>query len=136
MPTTRLTGGKAEAIATDPLYGIRNLFLLMPHLPLTASAEIEYAKADPALLVQMADTAEATILMVHVSVSAIGQMLSRLTLFGSDDEVGADAVETLGWLLTELGDFAAVAFRIATACRAHTLDFAPDNIVITPNVRP
>lgn len=136
MPTTRPPGGKSEAVTTDPLYGIKNLFLLMPHLPVTASAEIEYAKADPALLVQMADTAEATILMVHVSVSAIGQMLARLTLFGSNDEVNADAVETLGWLLAELGDFAAVAFRIARACRAHTLDFAPDNIVITPNVRP
>lgn len=135
MPTTRPTA-KAEAIVTDPLYGIRNLFLLMPYLPVTTSAEIDYKAADPALLVQMADTAEATILMVHVSVSAIGQLLSRLTLFGSNDEVGADAVEALGWLLAELGDFAAVAFHIARACRVHTLDFAPDNIVITPNVRP
>lgn len=124
-------------LATDlSPYAIRGIFLLMPYLPLTGANAIDYDAADPAVLAQLADTAEAIILMAGLSVSAIGRVLSRLSLFGTTDEVATDTIEALGWLLGELGDFTNLAFTIATTCRAQTFDYQPGEIEIIPLVKP
>lgn len=115
---------------------IRDLLLQLPLLTVTSELDIDYAAADPALLVQLADNAETAMRTIHLGISATGQLLARSAPEIECREVCGDAVEALGWLMAELGEFAAVAHCIAIACRRHTADYSPRTTKIIPNVRP
>lgn len=116
---------------------IRDFLLQLPHLTVTAELDIDYAAAaDPALLVQLADNAETAMRTIHLGISATGQLLARSAPEIECGEVSGDAIEALGWLTAELGEFAAVAHSIAVACRRHTADYSPRTTKIIPNVRP
>jgi hypothetical protein len=108
----------------------------MPHLPLIATSEVDYSAANPALLVQVADAADAALLIIHIGTAAIGRLLARTATdpFGEDDF--ADAVEALGWLVAELNDFAIAAHRISGRCRQLTYDYAPEIPDSLPLVKP
>lgn len=134
-PTLSADGHELPSTSESP-YALHNLFMLVPYMPVDANGAIDYGAADPALLVQVAHTAEVVVLMSHMSITAIGQILSRLTLFATDDEVGTDAIEVLGALLSELGDLAAVAVHVSRKCRNETYDYAPDVVENILLVRP
>ena len=126
-------GGSSAAIGTAR--PIRDLLLLLPHLSVTAKLDIDYAAADPALLVQLADNAETAMLTIHLGMSAMGQLLARSAPEVECGELSGDAVEALGWLMSELGELAAVSHCIAVACRRHTADYAPRTTKAVPNAR-
>lgn len=131
---TRDNGGLcATTQATRP---VRDLLLLLPHLAVTTKSDIDYAAADPALLLQLADNAETAMRTIHLGMSAMGRLLARSAPEIECREMSGDAVEALGWLMAELGEFAAVVHCIAVACRRHTADYAPRTTKIIPNVRP
>lgn len=132
MATTSPTGQDVEPSA----YALCNLLLLVPHLPLTTTSELDYTAADPALLVQLADAADATLLIIHIGTSAIGRLLARTATEPFGEEAIADAVEVLGWLVAELGDLAGAVHKISAACRLHTHDYAPDAVTTIPLARP
>lgn len=113
-----------------------NLLLLMPYLSPTSVSEIDYPTADPALLVQIADAADASLLIIHIGTSAIGRLLARTTTEPFSGTDGADVIEALGWLVAELNDLAGAAHRLSTKCRQHTYDYAPDTVTHFPLVRP
>jgi hypothetical protein len=115
---------------------MRDLLLQLPLLTITAELEINYAAADPALLVQLADSAEVTMRSIHLGTAAIGQLLARAAPEIECGEISADVIEGLGWLLAELGDAAAVAHSLGAGCRRHTADYAPRTIKTVPNARP
>lgn len=118
-------------------FAICNLLLLMPHLPVTETSEIDYAAADPALLVQLADAAESTLLIIHLGTSGIGLLLAKSAMEAFNDEAIANYIETLGWLVAELNAFAEVVHKMAVTCRRLTHDYAPQGIAATiPNVKP
>jgi hypothetical protein len=110
--------------------------LLLPHLMATDEADIDYAAADPALLVLLADNAETTMRIVHLGLSALGLLLANSAPEVETQEISGDAVEALGWLMAELGELAAVSHCIAVACRRHTADYAPRTTKTISNVRP
>jgi hypothetical protein len=113
-----------------------NLLLLMPHLPVTSMAEVDYVAANPDLLAQIADAADASLLIVYIGTSAIGRLLAQAETEPFNDARSVDAIEALGWLVAELNDMAGVVHRISAACRRHTFDYAPDSITTIPLVRP
>ena len=114
---------------------MRDLLLQLPLLTVTTELDIDYVAADPALLVQLADNAETAMRTIHLGMSAMGQLLARSAPEIECREMSGDAVEALGWLMAELGEFAAVAHCIAVACRRHTADYSPDIIDHIPNAR-
>ena len=132
MTTTSALRQDAEPSA----YAICNLLLLMPHIPLTANSEVDYKAADPALLVPLADAADAALLIIHIGTAAIGRLLARTASDPFDEEELADVVESLGWLVAELNDFATVAHNISGRCRQLTYDYAPAIPNSFPLVKP
>lgn len=121
----------------DPsAYAICNLLLLMPHLPLTATSEVDYGAAEPALIAQLADAADATLLIIHIGTAAIGGLLARAATDPFGEEELADVVESLGRLVAELNDLATVAHKISGRCRQLTYDYAPEATSSVPLAKP
>ncbi|WP_432380542.1 hypothetical protein [Duganella sp. P38] len=131
MATTSAPRKDAEPSA----YAICNLLLLMPHLPLIATSELNYSAADPALLVQLADAADAALLIIHIGTAAIGRLLARAATDPFGEEERADVVESLGWLVAELNDLATVAHKISGRCRQLTYDYSPEILNSLPLVK-
>ena len=104
---------------------MRDLLLQLPLLAARPGETIQYEEADAFLLAQIAENAEVAMNTIHLGLSAVGQILARAAPEVETGEISGDATEALGWLLAELGDFAATAFCLSAACRRHTADFAP-----------
>jgi hypothetical protein len=104
---------------------MRDLLLLMPHLPIRSKCEIDYEAADAALLVDIARHAETTLRTVHMGTSAIGELLVYVSPEIGTGEFPANTIEALGWLLAELGDLAATAHLLMAGCQHYTSDYAP-----------
>lgn len=115
---------------------MRDLILQLPLLNVTPSLEIDYPAADAALLVQVADNAESAMHVVQLGLSAVGQLLVRAAPEVEAGEISGNSIEALGWLMSELGDFSATAFALASACRRFTSDYAPYQSRHVPGVRP
>lgn len=112
----------SRANAVRPL---RSLLQQLPKLPLTKKQEIDFPAADPALLVAIAEDAETTMHVIHLGIGAIGGLLASASVEIEDGTVGADSVESLGYLMAELGDLAAGAMVLAARCRQETTDYTP-----------
>ncbi len=125
-----------QSPADSSAFSFFNLLLLMPHLSLTSRSEVDYAGADPALLMQLADAADSALLITHIGTSAIGHLLAQVRTEPLCDETVADSVEVLGWLVAELGELASAVHKISAACRRHTHDYAPDTVTTVPLARP
>ena len=104
---------------------IRNLLKYLPRLPLKKSQEIDFEGADAELLVAIADDAETTVSVLHYGVGAIGHLLSQAAVAIEDGSVSADCVESLGYLIAELGDLGAGCMTLAAQCRRETHDCRP-----------
>lgn len=125
-----------QAAPDSSEFSFYNLLLLMPHLPLTSKSEIDYAAADPALLMQLADASDAVLLIIHIGTSAIGRLLAQAEAEPFSNARSLDAIEALGWLVAELNDMAGAVNRISAACRRHTFDYAPVAVKTIPLARP
>lgn len=134
MRASRDNGGLCTT--TQAMRPMRDLLLQLPLLTVTRELDIDYAAADPALLVQLADNAETAMRTIHLGLSAVGLLLAHSAPEIETRDISADATEALGWLMAELGEFAAVAHCIAIACRRHAADYSPRTVKIIPNVRP
>lgn len=115
---------------------MRDLILQLPLLNVTPSLEIDYPAADAALLVQVADNAETAMHVVQLGLSVVGQLLVRAAPEVEAGEISGNSIEALGWLMSELGDFSATAFALASACRRFTSDYAPYQSRHVPGARP
>ena len=104
---------------------MRDLILQLPLLNVTPTLEIDYPAADAALLVQVADNAETAMHVVQLGLSAVGQLLVRAAPEVETGEISGDAIESLGWLMAELGELAGCCFALAASCREHLADAAP-----------
>ena len=104
---------------------LRDLLLLMPLLSVSDLNDIDYNAADPALLIQIAANAELSMRTLHRGTAAIGRLLVAVSPEIGTGEFSADAMESVGWLLVELGDLAATAQCLSVACNRYTADYAP-----------
>jgi hypothetical protein len=115
---------------TLPSRPLRSLLLLLPLLSAQPGSKVAYGVADPDLLVQLAEDAEAVIGTVQLGSSAIGQLMAHAAPEIEDRTVCSDTVEALGWLLSELNDAAATLMVLMAECRQSTVDYAPPKRVV------
>lgn len=121
-----------DAVPQLSAHPLRDFILQLPLLSVNEKSEIYYEQADPALLIQLADNGEIVMRTIHLGLSAIGLLLAN-----SAPEIETpEAIEALGWLLAEWGEFAAVAHCISAGCRRQITDYMPENIKVISNVRP
>ncbi len=69
------------------------------------------------LLRSLAEDAEATMSSIHQGLGAVGHLLAHSAVPIEDGSIGADSVESLGFLMGELGDLAAACMKLAAHCR-------------------
>ena len=127
---------RAKRNAEETPRPMRDLILQLPLLNVTPSLEIDYPAADTELLAQIADNAETALHVVQLGLSAVGQLLVRAAPEVEAGEISKDSIEALGWLMSELGDFSATAFALASACRRFTSNFTPYQSRYVPGARP
>ena len=108
--------------ATRPM---RDLLANLPLLPLTKKQEVNFQAASPDLLVAIAADAETTLYVIHMGIGAIGQLLAHSAVVIEDGTIGADCVENVGFLMSELGDLASQCITLAARCRRETVDYSP-----------
>lgn len=113
------------ASRTIALRPMRDLMARLPALPLTGAQEVDFAAADPALLVAIAEDAEMLMGAMHHGIGAIGQLLANSAVMVEDGTISADCLEALGFLMAELGDMAASCMTLAAHCRRETADYHP-----------
>ena len=107
---------RKRSIRYDPTVGhtalqpMRDLLRLLPQLPVSALGQPDFDAASPALLVQLAESAEVLHNTFNLGVVAIGQLLADASPEIDDGTVGQDTVEAIGWLLAELGTGSAICF--------------------------
>ena len=126
----------ADRLPIPSIRPLRDFVLQLPLLPVNDKSEIYYAAADPALLVQLADNGDIAMRTVHLGLSAIGLLLANSGAEFEAREISADAMESLGWLLAEWGEFAAVAHSISAGCQRHITDYRPGVITVISNAKP
>jgi len=119
---------------------LRDLILLLPHMQarrVGGEFHIDWQSAAPELLIQLGRNAEITQRTVNRGVAAIGRLLVGVSPEVGLGEISADCIESLGWLLGELGDLGCTANEILTACQRYTSDYSPDEpLEFTPTARP
>ena len=110
---------------TDAQRPMQALLARLPLLPLTGRNEVDFQAADPALLVSLADDAETTMSAINQGVGAIGHLLAHSAVVIEDGTIGADSIESLGFLLAEISDMASSCMVLASRCRRETVDYRP-----------
>lgn len=108
---------------TTAMRPLRDLLARLPLLPTNSTQQIDFPAADARLLVAIRDDAETTIKVIHRGISVIGDLLSQSAVPIEDGTISSDAVESLGFLLSELGDGAAALMTLAAQCRHETSDW-------------
>lgn len=101
----------------------RQLVALLPHLALTEQGQPDYAASDAAVLVQIAEACELLQRVISLGVGAVGQLLAHASVEVETGELGQEAVEAIGWLVSEACDGSAAFMSLAACCRRATVDF-------------
>lgn len=109
-----------RAISTRPL---RDLLERLPLLPITSNQTVDFPAADAGLLVAIREDAETTVQVFLRGSSVLGSLLSYSSPLIADGTVSQDAVEALGFLLSELSDGAVSLMNLSAQCRIETSDW-------------
>jgi hypothetical protein len=109
----------------DVIRGMGNLVCQLPRLVTNAAGEVDYPGSSPELLVNIADSSQTAVGAIQLGVAAIGNLLAYAAPEVEDGTVSSDTVEALGWLLRELGEFAASLTVLGAHCRRETVDYQP-----------
>ena len=121
----RCKGSRAESIQPQSAPALREVLRLLPQLRTDPTGAIDYAGSQPQTLVVLADHAETAMCAINLGLSAVGALLAYSAPEVEDGSVSSDSVESLGWLLSELGEVAAGLFVLSSHCRRETADFEP-----------
>jgi len=111
-----------RAIAMEPM---RDLLDWLPMLPVTSSQQVDYQAADPAVLIVLAEAAETTMNTINRGVGGIGLLLAHSSPLVADGTIGADSIESIGFLLSEISALSTGCMLLASRCRRETADFHP-----------
>jgi hypothetical protein len=105
---------------TPPLRPMRELLTRLQRLPAANFGEADLRACDGASLASLAEDAETTVSTIHQGLGAIGHLLAHSAVPIEDGTIGADTLESLGFLMAELGDLAAACMTLAAHCRRVT----------------
>ena len=115
---------------------LRDLLRQLPCLPVTASGRPDFAEADPDLLVNLAESAELALQIVHGGFSAIGLLQASTAQQIADSKVSTEHAAALGRLLVELGEMLLFVHCLSVECRRYTADYIPDSMSRTDQSLP
>lgn len=104
----------------EPVRPMRQLLAHVRHLTFSDSGSIDAAHASPELLRSVTENAETALSTIHQGLGAIGHLLAHSAVPIEDGTIGADTLESLGFLVAELGDLAAACMTLAAHCRRAT----------------
>jgi hypothetical protein len=96
---------------------MRNLVEQLPRLRLDQAREVDLQTSEPALLTAIAEDSESVMRVVQSGLGAIGHLLSHSAVDIEDGTISADCIESLGFLMAELGDLASACMTLAAECR-------------------
>ena len=117
------SNGVFEEVNSDR--SLRDLLLLMPLLSMNDRDENDCNAASPALFLQICANADLSMRTYHRGTAAIGRLLVAVSPEIGTGEFSADAIESIGWLISELADLAATAQCLSVTCHRYTADYAP-----------
>ena len=109
--------GELDAREPEAMRPFEELLMRLPLLPVTVSGELDLGNCSPSLLRAVAEHADISASALNLGLSAVGQLIAHSSPAIEDGHVGADAVESLGWLIGELGVVAAYCQLLAAHCR-------------------
>ncbi|WP_295853022.1 hypothetical protein [uncultured Xylophilus sp.] len=94
----------------EPIRPLRSLLRLL------ATCNFDRA-CDDQTPAQLIEHAEASMQTLHRGTAALGQLLAHSAVFVEDGTIGADSVEALGFLMSELADLAAECWLVGAQAR-------------------
>lgn len=100
-----------------PLRPMRDLLHQLSRLPVGDDGVTDLRACGGSSLVAIAQDAETTLSTIHQGLGAIGHLLAHSAVPVEDGTIGADSLESLGFLMAELGDLAAACLTLAARCR-------------------
>lgn len=109
------------SMASDCIRPMRDLIRYLPLLKTNDQGAIDCEGSEPDVLQSVVYAADAVACAVHAGMGAIGNLVVCAAPNFEDGIVGCDAVEALGWLLSELGDLGASAAAVSAQCRRRDL---------------
>jgi hypothetical protein len=96
---------------------MQELLTQLPLLLLDDQGQIDFSGTAPSILIEIAENAETTAGVLNLGISAVGTLMAHAALPINDGSISSDAVEALGWLLSELGACAGFTLTLAARCR-------------------
>ena len=116
MNNNQHLGGSTSQYRTKTDHPIRELLNqlreVQPEVTITGVTAIP-----PRLRTSLAAAAETVMAVCQNGMAAVGQLMAYSSPVIEDGTVGADSVESLGWLLSELGDLSGYCLVLASECR-------------------
>jgi hypothetical protein len=109
-------GRGTRHLLPESLRHMQELFELLPQLKVDASGAPDVRATDQAVLVRIAEHAQASAAAINLGMSAVGSLMAYAAPQCEDRAISSDAVEALGWLLAELGATTALMVRLAAVC--------------------
>jgi hypothetical protein len=102
---------------------LRDLLVRLPSLPVKPSGEPDYANADSDRLVELVESAELLLQIIHEGFAAIGLLYASTAQQIASGDVNATHAAAIGRLQVELGEALAYTQTLAVECRRHTDDY-------------
>lgn len=105
---------------------LRDLIAGMTQLPTTLSGEPDYSEANPGVLVNLAESAELALRIVHDGLASIGLLYAHTADLIAEGHIKAAHAAALGRLQAELGEMLPYIHRLSSECRRYTTDYVGD----------
>ncbi|ARK53183.1 MULTISPECIES: hypothetical protein [Burkholderia] len=105
---------------------LRDLITGLARVPTTLSGEPDYSETDPDVLVDLAESAELLLQIVHEGLAAIGLMYAHTADQIAEGHIKAAHAAALGRLQAELGELLPYIHRLLLECRRYTADYVGD----------
>jgi hypothetical protein len=102
---------------------LRDLLIRLPSLPVKPTGEPDYADADPDRLVELAESAELVLQLMHDGLTAIGLLFVCSAQQIASGDVKATHAAAIGRLQVELGEALVFIQTLPVECRRHTADY-------------
>lgn len=105
---------------------LRDLCAMLCLLPKTADPRIDFAEADPDLLLALPPQLDLTVDCLHQGIAGLGALLACVPLDDAGDAVAPQqSIACVGALLGDLGHVLLYISELSSACRPHLADYAP-----------
>ncbi|MBO7837753.1 hypothetical protein [Burkholderia pseudomallei] len=105
---------------------LRDLIAGLAQLPTTPSGEPDYSETDPAVLVDLAESAELVLQIVQEGLASIGLLYAHTANQIAEGNVNAAHAVAIGRLQVELGELLPCIYRLSSECRRYTADYVGD----------